>query len=1093
MSSQEIVGLVIKKISKWYSIPVQIILQTAKGDHFCNCPFFCPIEEGDILHGIVILNADTSVTFTQPPFAQIPVDKESIINYFCRILHKSGFGRVSGEILYDKFENLATQANYLKSQYVVPLIEDNRHQIEASKGVVTIFRKKNKEPENFFTGSESVIAYISEKSLDYYQTQKPKIIEDISVNTGLFPTQIETLLKEWYKNRQMRRLYLLGLTKKEIKSINKSLDEIYKICVFNPFIIPQIPIHKAENIFKNINGIKPNFSQITCGNIVRDIYNYTIKNGWTCIPLTILYKKYNDFDTYEDILVEQYELVIEYNHAYLLYQHEVETYVAKYINSKIEKTVDKMLTNPDGVKNALLVDVPGFESAIFSNNLLVDEQKLAIQGALIHDICIITGGAGCGKCLEPNTPILMYDGTIQIVSKIQTGNLLMGDDSTSRKVLGTCIGIGDMYKIIPEKGRSFGCNAPHILTLKGKNAIVVSENDIYSVFYTIKGVDKFKNFKNRTEASIWAKSLKPDIFDIPLEKYLKLSVDVKKNLHLFHKKVEFPSVEILENPENIGRLLGSSKIKKLPINYKINSENIRLQVLTGIIATAYHEYDTESQLNDKISIIVNTLDQAEDIEFLAFSVGWMAEIKNVKNYFKIELTQNSIQRFNVVFVGKGLYSGFEIDGNGRFLLSDFTVTHNTSILKEIVQNLQNREIPFMTTSFTGTAVVRIQKSLKCKFMSATMDRMIAKSSTIKPFKYLIIDETSMVTTELFYRFITTFKGNYKIIIVGDINQLQPIGWGSFMRELRESGRIPTYTLVINHRILHSNLGECTLLENANELVNPERDLEYPMEFNQGFSFTLEEGDISHIGGIVHQFYEIGISSDDICIICPYNVYLKQLNEIVQNIYLKDVYRFVDKEGTLWCVGDRIMKKGNNYDIDVFNGEEGKLIGITAAGVIVKFENEHLFLFEGKEKKFDENGEPIENEFDDELTIKEILHSFAVTVDKKQGGESPYIIGYIPQHSENWVSSNFLNLNRLYTLITRTQKLCYLIGFLPAIQSATTKKQKRRYDNLCYRLTLMKNDRECQLNFGGEILKIDNGNDEEEFPWDDEEGGGGYWD
>ncbi len=71
----------------------------------------------------------------------------------------------------------------------------------------------------------------------------------------------------------------------------------------------------------------------------------------------------------------------------------------------------------------------------------------------------------------------------------------MGDDSTSRKVLGTCIGIGDMYKIIPENGRSFGCNAPHILTLKGKSAIVISENNVHSVSYTFQGVNKSKCFE----------------------------------------------------------------------------------------------------------------------------------------------------------------------------------------------------------------------------------------------------------------------------------------------------------------------------------------------------------------------------------------------------------------------------------------------------------------------------------------------------------------------------------------------------------------------------------------------------------------------
>ena len=48
-----------------------------------------------------------------------------------------------------------------------------------------------------------------------------------------------------------------------------------------------------------------------------------------------------------------------------------------------------------------------------------------------------TGG---GKCLGVNTPVLMYDGTIKMVQNIKVGDMIMGDDSTPRKILSTCTG-----------------------------------------------------------------------------------------------------------------------------------------------------------------------------------------------------------------------------------------------------------------------------------------------------------------------------------------------------------------------------------------------------------------------------------------------------------------------------------------------------------------------------------------------------------------------------------------------------------------------------------------------------------------------------
>ena len=77
---------------------------------------------------------------------------------------------------------------------------------------------------------------------------------------------------------------------------------------------------------------------------------------------------------------------------------------------------------------------------------------------------LIKAYAGAGKCLGKNTPILMYDGKIKLVQDINIGDLLMGDDSTPRKIIKTNVGHGELFKIIPTKGSEWVCNDVHVLT-----------------------------------------------------------------------------------------------------------------------------------------------------------------------------------------------------------------------------------------------------------------------------------------------------------------------------------------------------------------------------------------------------------------------------------------------------------------------------------------------------------------------------------------------------------------------------------------------------------------------------------------------------
>lgn len=77
-----------------------------------------------------------------------------------------------------------------------------------------------------------------------------------------------------------------------------------------------------------------------------------------------------------------------------------------------------------------------------------------------HFIILITGGRGCER---PDQRILMADKTIREIRHIGKGDLVMGDDMTPRRVLGTTHGYGMMYRV--KSLYDYEVNDSHILTL----------------------------------------------------------------------------------------------------------------------------------------------------------------------------------------------------------------------------------------------------------------------------------------------------------------------------------------------------------------------------------------------------------------------------------------------------------------------------------------------------------------------------------------------------------------------------------------------------------------------------------------------------
>lgn len=150
----------------------------------------------------------------------------------------------------------------------------------------------------------------------------------------------------------------------------------------------------------------------------------------------------------------------------------------------------------------------------------------------------------------------------------------------------------------------------------------------------------------------------------------------------------------------------------IPHVYKCNSRKNRLELLAGILdANGY-----TCNHNRYYEICDNKETFIEDISFVARSLGYSCNIitnetqSGKKYHFKLiiygkhldqipvkdkkvvsDVSVNSlIENIKIEPVGEGEYYGFTIDGNRRFLLGDFTVTHNTAGMETITYRLKHR-------------------------------------------------------------------------------------------------------------------------------------------------------------------------------------------------------------------------------------------------------------------------------------------------------------------------------------------------------------------------------------------------------------------
>jgi Hom_end-associated Hint/Type III restriction enzyme, res subunit/Homing endonuclease len=368
---------------------------------------------------------------------------------------------------------------------------------------------------------------------------------------------------------------------------------------------------------------------------------------------------------------------------------------------------------------------------------------------------------GAGKCLGKDTEILMFDGTIKLVQDIVVGDQIMGDDSTPRNVLTLARGRETMYKVQPKKGDGYIVNESHILSLRYgtdmKNApkgtiIDISVKDYLNLPKTYHG-RAGPLYGYRVPIDFPEKEVE---FDPYLLGYwlgdgnsrgtgistqestvIKYMVDCFKTKHttLYLKytgaQYDYRINSICEKNQMLDFLRANNLIlnKHIPHHYKCNSRSVRMAVLAGLIDSDGYCGNNCYEITQKNERLL------DDIVFLARSLGFAAFKKKVLKscvnakdgpkqgtYFKTNIygaglellpilcprkkgeirqqIKNSLNyRIELQKLEEDDYYGFEIDGNHRFVLGDFTVTHNTVMALKIVSLLQKKTLIIVHKEF----------------------------------------------------------------------------------------------------------------------------------------------------------------------------------------------------------------------------------------------------------------------------------------------------------------------------------------------------------------------------------------------------------
>lgn len=366
----------------------------------------------------------------------------------------------------------------------------------------------------------------------------------------------------------------------------------------------------------------------------------------------------------------------------------------------------------------------------------------------------------------------------------------------------------------------------------------------------------------------------------------------------------------------------------------------------------------------------------------------------------------------------------------------------TTIISAIVKISEGAGHSVELAAPTGRAAKRLSEATRRS--AVTLHRLLEYEPRTRRFQrdrsqplaadLVIIDEASMIDIVLAEALVAALPRSGRLLLVGDADQLPSVAAGAFLRDVIASGVVQTVRLGEIFR----QSGASQIVHNAHRILQGEEPRGGQKGDEHADFFVVARHNPQQAHDAIVEVVAKNIPNkfgfkwqSEIQVLSPMHrgpAGTVALNESLQAV-LNPHGTPLERQGSSFRVGDKVLQTKNDYEREIFNGD----IGVVER---VDVETRSIWV------RFDERLVEIEDAALDQLNL-----AYAISVHKSQGSEYPAVV--VPLLTSHFV---MLSRNLLYTAVTRAKKLCVLVADPRAIRLALAEtRREERHTGLCERL------------------------------------------
>ena len=442
---------------------------------------------------------------------------------------------------------------------------------------------------------------------------------------------------------------------------------------------------------------------------------------------------------------------------------------------------------------------------------------------------------------------------------------------------------------------------------------------------------------------------------------------------------------------------------------------------------------TESQLDEAIERMMKSDDLKVEEDAIYLPPFYYAEIgaaKRLRMIISAEAEENIFTKDQMVDLGRiqktlGIsYDDVQAEAIHRAANSKVMVltggpgTGKTTTTQGIIQAFLDKGLSILLAAPTGRAAKRMSEATGRE--AKTIHRLLEfkppegyKRNEENPLEgdVLLVDECSMIDIMLMNSLLKAVPANMRLVLIGDVDQLPSVGAGNVLRDIIDSEAVPVVRLTKIFR----QAQQSRIITNAHK-VNEGKFPDISNGKNSDFFFLNREEPeviakeiVELVKNKLPNYYKVKPS--EIQVLTPMQkgiIGAINLNQELQKA-INPSMEGIRRGGYIFKQYDKVMQIRNNYDKEVFNGDIGRILEIDTE------DNTLTVLFDGRKVLYEAS------------ELDELVQAYACTIHKSQGSEYPIVV--MPVSMTHFM---MMQRNLIYTGITRSKKVCVVVGTMKAL-------------------------------------------------------------